>query len=130
MALTKDFGFGPDERLLRDQARKFLRDSFPIDKLRALVAKDHHEAYESAVQPAAWDRGLWKQMVELGWTGLAVPEAAGGLGMKTLVAATLVEELARLAIPSPLQATLLATMVLRAAGAEPWLERTGGGGGG
>ena len=25
MALTKDFGFGPDERLVRDQARKFLR---------------------------------------------------------------------------------------------------------
>ena len=127
MALTKDFGFGPDERLVRDQARKFLRDSFPIDRLRALVARDHHEAYESAVQPAAWDRGLWKQMVELGWTGLAVPESAGGLGMKTMVAATLVEELARLAIPSPLQVTLLTTMVLRAAGAEPWLERIAGG---
>ena len=127
MALTKDFGFGPDEQLVRDQARRFLRDSFPIDKLRTLVAHDHHEAYESAVQPAAWDRGLWKQIVELGWTGLAVPEAAGGLGMKTIVAATLVEELARVALPSPLQSTLLATMVLRAAGATPWLERIAGG---
>jgi alkylation response protein AidB-like acyl-CoA dehydrogenase len=127
MALTKDFGFGPDERLVRDQARRFLRESFPVDKLRALVAHDHHEAYESAVQPAAWDQGLWKQIVELGWTGLAVPEAAGGLGMKTIVAATLVEELARVGLPSPLQATLLATMVLRAAEAMPWLERIAGG---
>ena len=127
MALTKDFGFGPDERLVRDQARKFLRESFPIEKLRALVAKDHHEAYESTVQPAAWDRELWRQMVELGWTALAVPESAGGLGMKTIVTATLVEELARLVVPSPLQATLLATMVLRAAGATRWLERIAGG---
>jgi alkylation response protein AidB-like acyl-CoA dehydrogenase len=127
MALTKDFGFGPDEQLVRDQARKFLKDSFPIDKLRTLVAKDHHEAYESAVQPAAWDRALWKQMVELGWTGLAVPESAGGLGMKTMVAATLVEELARVAIPSPLPATLMATMVLRAANAQAWLERIAAG---
>jgi alkylation response protein AidB-like acyl-CoA dehydrogenase len=127
MALTKDFGFGPDEQLVRDQARKFLRDSFPVDKLRTLVAKDHHEAYESAVQPAAWDRDLWKQMVELGWTGLAVPESAGGLGMKTMVAATLVEELARVAMPSPLPATLMATMVLRAADGAPALERIAGG---
>src|SRR5262245_30163787 len=127
MALTKDFGFGPDEQLVRDQARKFLKDSFPIDKLRTLVAKDHHEAYESAVQPAAWDRDLWKQMVELGWTGLAVPESAGGLGMKTMVAATLVEELSRVAVPSPLPATLMATMVLRAANAHAWLERIAAG---
>src|SRR5262245_32095595 len=127
MALTKDFGFGPDEQLVRDQARKFLKDSFPIDKLRTLVAKDHHEAYESAVQPAAWDRDLWKQMVELGWTGLAVPESAGGLGMKTMVAATLVEELARVALPSPMPATLMATMVLRAASAQAWLERIAAG---
>ena len=127
MALTRDFGFGPDEQLVRDQARKFLKDSCPIDKLRTLVAKDHHEAYESAVQPAAWDRDLWKQMVELGWTGLAVPESAGGLGMKTMVAATLVEELARVALPSPLPSTLIATMVLRAANAQASLERIAGG---
>jgi hypothetical protein len=52
MALTKDFGFGPDEQLVRDQARKFLRENFGIDRLRKLVAADHHDAYESAVQPA------------------------------------------------------------------------------
>jgi len=127
MALTKDFGFGPDEQLVRDQARRFLRDNFPIDKLRALVAGNHHEAYESAVQPAPWERRLWEQMVELGWTALAVPEAAGGLGMKTIVAATLAEELGRFALPSPLGATLVATTVLTAAGAKPALGRVAGG---
>ena len=43
MALTKDFGFGPDEQLVRDQARKFLRDNFGIERLRKLVAADHQD---------------------------------------------------------------------------------------
>jgi alkylation response protein AidB-like acyl-CoA dehydrogenase len=127
MALTKDFGFGPDEQLVRDQARKFLRENFGIDRLRKLVAADHHDAYESAVQPAPYDTALWQQMVELGWTGLAVPEDAGGVGMKMIAVATLVEEIGRVALPSPLVATLAATMVLRAAGAKSWLERIAAG---
>jgi len=127
MALTKDFGFGPDEQLVRDQARKFLRENFGIDRLRKLVAADHHDAYESAVQPAPYDTTLWQQMVELGWTGLAVPEEAGGVGMKMIAVATLVEEVGRVALPSPLVATLAATMVLRAAGATSWLEQIAAG---
>ena len=73
MAQPKDFGFGSEEQMLRDSARKFLKDNSPIEKLRALVAKDHKIAYESDVQPLAWDEQIWKQMVELGWTALAVP---------------------------------------------------------
>ena len=127
MALTKDLGFGPDEQLVRDQARKLLKDSVPVDKLRTLVARDHHEAYETTIQPASWDESLWKQMVELGWTALSVPESAGGLGMKTIVSVALAEELGRVAVPSPLPATLAATAVLKAAGAASWLEKIAGG---
>jgi alkylation response protein AidB-like acyl-CoA dehydrogenase len=127
MALTKNFGFGPDEQMVRDQARRFLRDNFGIEQLRKLVAADHHGAYESDVQPAPWDRGLWKQVVELGWTGLAVPEESGGVGMATIAVATLAEEMGRVALVSPLTATLVATAVLRAAGARAWLERVAGG---
>jgi len=127
MALSKDLGFGPDEQLVRDQARRLLRENVPVDKLRALVARDHHEAYESKVQPANWNEELWKQMVELGWTALGVPESAGGLGMKTIVSVALAEELGRVAVPSPLPATQLATAVLRAAGATAWLEKIAGG---
>jgi alkylation response protein AidB-like acyl-CoA dehydrogenase len=127
MALTKDFGFGPDEQLVRDQARKLLREQFGIERLRALVATDPRGAYESPVQPAAFDETLWRQMVDLGWTGLAVPEAAGGIGTKMIAVAALVEEIGHVALPSPLVSTLLATAVLRAAGATPWLERVAAG---
>ncbi|HEY8514820.1 MAG TPA: acyl-CoA dehydrogenase family protein [Candidatus Binatia bacterium] len=127
MAISKDFGFGPDEQMVRDQARRFLADNVPVDKLRAMVARDHKEAYETDVQPASWDEDLWRQMVELGWTGLGVPESAGGLGMKQIVSVALAEEVGRVALPSPLLATMLATAVLRAAGASAWLERIAGG---
>lgn len=126
MAQPKDFGFGSEEQMLRDAARKFLKDNSPIEKLRTLVAKDHKIAYESDVQPLAWDEKIWKQMVELGWTALAVPEAAGGAGMKMIAVAALAEEIGRAALPSPLIATLIATAVLTQAKTETakaWLER-------
>ena len=139
MAQPRDFGFGSEEQMVRDSARKFLRDNAPVDRLRKLVAGDHHAAYESAVQPAPYDERVWRQMVELGWTALAVPEEAGGAGMKMVAVAALAEELGRAALPSPLTATLIATAVLRAAAlgnagftrgangtsaaAQAWLER-------
>jgi alkylation response protein AidB-like acyl-CoA dehydrogenase len=64
-----------------------------------------------------WDRDLWQQMVDLGWTMLAVPESAGGIGMPVVAVAGLVEEIGRAACPCPLLATLSASYVLAAAGA-------------
>lgn len=127
MALSRDFGFGSEEQLVRDQARRFLRESVPVDRLRSTLARDHHDAYETAVQPAPWDEGLWRQMVELGWTALGVPESGGGLGAKAILLAALAEEIGRVALPSPLPATLAATAVLRAAGANGALARIAGG---
>jgi alkylation response protein AidB-like acyl-CoA dehydrogenase len=130
MAQPRDFGFGSEEQMVRDGARKLLRDELPVDRLRALVAGDHHEAYESEVQPNAWDPRLWESMVGLGWTALWVPESAGGIGMKMVAVVGLVEEAGRAALPSPLVSTLCATAVLRAAPeatAKPWLEQVANG---
>ena len=126
----KDFGFGLDEEMLRDLARKFLDEKLPVERLRTLVAGDHQAVYEQGQRPA-WDEGLWKEMVELGWPGLAVPEQAGGVGFKTVGIAALVEEAGRHALPSPLLASLCASFVLReadAAAAKPWLARIALGG--
>lgn len=109
----KDFGFGADEEMLRDVARKFLDEKLPVQTLRTLVAEDPDAVYERG-EATRWDEGLWKEMVELGWTGLAVPEADGGLGFKLAGIAGLVEELGRHAAPTPLVATLNATYVLTA----------------
>ena len=119
----KDFGFGPDEEMLRDLARKLLGERLPVDKLRTLVAEDHAAVYERH-ERQRWDEALWKEIVELGWTGLAVPEQDGGVGFKRAGIAGLVEEVGRFALPSPLVATLNATDVLaQAEGGRQWLAR-------
>jgi alkylation response protein AidB-like acyl-CoA dehydrogenase len=130
MAQPKDFGFGSEEQMVRDQARKLLREKAGIERLRALVAKDHHAAYEGPEPPCAWDPALWDEMVSLGWTALWVPESAGGVGMKTVAVTAVAEEIGRAAAPSPLPATLQATAVLRCApeaDAKPWLEQIASG---
>jgi alkylation response protein AidB-like acyl-CoA dehydrogenase len=130
MTQPKDFGFREDETLLRDSVRKFLSDNAAVDRVRQVVARDHDEAYQSDIQPAAYDDNLWKQMIELGWTSLAVPENAGGAGMKMVAVAALAEEAGRAALVSPLIATMSATCVLREAdsdAAKSWLEKIVGG---
>ncbi len=130
MAQPKDYGFGSDEQILRDSARRFLDEVATIDKVRKLVAGNHVEAYETPTPPARYDEAAWKKMVELGWSALAVPEDAGGAGMKCVAVAALVEEIGRRAMPTPLVSTVLASYVLREAGtaaAKEWLGRIAGG---
>jgi alkylation response protein AidB-like acyl-CoA dehydrogenase len=109
MIQPEDFGFGAEEDLLRAEVLKFFKKHSDELTLMRLVAADHDPHRPSA---CAWDRESWRKMTELGWTTLAVPEEAGGLGMKTVAVAALVEEAGRAAFPSPLIATINATFVL------------------
>ena len=57
--------------------------------------------------PAGYSAALWKEMVELGWPGLALPEAYGGLGAGFLEVCLVIEELGRHQVPSPLLPTVV-----------------------
>jgi alkylation response protein AidB-like acyl-CoA dehydrogenase len=121
MSLTssspRDFGFGDDEAMLRDMARKMLDERLPMERLRSLVAAAPEPVYDAG-ERAPWDAALWSEIVELGWTGLAVSEADGGSGISLAGIAGMVEEVGRHALPSPLVPTLAACLVLRAAGTD------------
>jgi len=119
MATDDDFGFGEEEQILRDHARRLLGERASLDALRALVAPDAETSYRSDPPPAPWDDALWRQMVGLGWPGLIVPSEAGGSGLGIVALVALCEEIGRAALPSPLSSTLLATCVLRAAKTPP-----------
>ena len=113
----RDFGFGEDESMLRDVARKMLDERLPMEKLRTLIAGSPAPIYEEG-ESAPWDDKLWAEIVELGWTGLAVGEDEGGSDISLVGIAGMIEEVGRHALPSPLIPTLCATMVLRAAGGD------------
>lgn len=110
MAQSKNFGFGEDEAMLRDSARKFFADNCSADKIHAQVA-DNPDIYRPV--ESVWDKALWKQITELGWTAVCVPEAAGGVGMPVVAAVALAEEAGKAAFPSPLISTFNATFVAR-----------------
>jgi len=120
-----NFGFSSEEEMLRDLARQFLDEKLPIETLRSTVSTDPDAVYERGERPS-WDPSLWKELVELGWPGLAISEEAGGVGFKHVGIAALVEEVGRHALPSPLLATLNATHVLSKSEepcAQIWLDR-------
>jgi alkylation response protein AidB-like acyl-CoA dehydrogenase len=110
MAQLKNFGFGEDETMLRDSAKKFFTDNCSPDKLHGLVAQDPNIHRDIACH---WDKSLWKQICELGWTAACVPEAAGGVGMPVVAAVAIAEEAGKVAFPSPLISTFNSTFVLR-----------------
>ena len=115
MAQPDNFGFGEEAALLKESARKFFTDNFSTDQLHALVAPDP-DPYRPLA--ARWREDLWRQMVELGWTALAVPESAGGLAMPLAAVAGLVEEVGQAAFPCPLLGTLNTTYVLSGCGSD------------
>lgn len=127
MTRPADFGFDEEAQILRDTARRLLHEQCANEALHRLVAASSAPA---RARESVWDRALWRRIVELGWTAVAVPERAGGFGMGLAAIAGLAEEVGRAALPSPLISTLCATYVLRAcgsAGAEALLRRIAAG---
>lgn len=126
MTRPQDFGFDETAQMLRDSARQLFKDHLSGEALHRLVAADPEPGRARA---CVWDPALWRRMVELGWTGVAVPEHLGGSAMGLAAVAGLAEELGRAAAPSPLISTLSAAYVLKECGvvADRMLEAIAGG---
>ena len=105
-----NFGFGEEEALLRDSVKKFLQQHCSAPALHQLVASDHRSDRST---DCSWNESLWRQIVDLGWASVCVPEANGGAGMPLVAAVAIAEEVGRAALPSPLLSTYAATFVLR-----------------
>jgi alkylation response protein AidB-like acyl-CoA dehydrogenase len=111
-----NFGLSEEQELLRAEVRRFIDQNCPIDQVRKLMET-----------PEGFDRSLWQRMAELGWVGLTLPEAHGGVGLDWVDLVVVLEEVGRTLFPSPLVSTVLAaTAIERAGSAEQqaaWLPR-------
>ena len=103
-----DFDLSADQVALRDAAGALLDDRCDIATVRR------------ACENGGFDAGLWAAMVDQGWTGIAVPEALGGVGMGTVEAAVLLEQTGAHLAPVPLLQQLAALAVLAGG---PWSGR-------
>ena len=97
-----------EQTMLRDSARDFLAEQAPVSQLRAL--RDTADA-------DGFSRDLWKQFAEMGFTGVLVPEAHGGLGLGHVEAGVVMEQIGHQLAASPLLASgIVAVTALLQAG--------------
>ncbi|MCW3847777.1 acyl-CoA/acyl-ACP dehydrogenase [Sphingomonas sp. LB-2] len=90
-----------DQALLRDTAKEFVADAAPVSHMRA--RRDANDA-------TGFSRDLWKSFAKMGFTGVIIPEADGGLGLGHVEAGTILEEIGRNLSPSPFLATAVAAV--------------------
>jgi alkylation response protein AidB-like acyl-CoA dehydrogenase len=76
-----DFELNDDQQALRAAARELLDGRSTSAQVRATFETE-----------SPWDNELWKAMVDQGWTGIAVAEDAGGVGLGWVEVAVLLEE--------------------------------------
>ena len=102
-----DFQFSAEQDALREAVRAFVGDwSARSDARDGLAVSD------------------WTSIADLGWTGLLVPEACGGLGLGLVDAVVVLEEMGRVAFPGPyLASAVVATIAARRLGLDDAMPR-------
>ena len=85
-----NFDFPDELKQLREQARKFLRERCPTATARRVLESDE-----------PYDRALWQEIAAMGWTGAAIPEEYGGVGLGHLAVCVLAEEIGYAIAPVP-----------------------------
>src|SRR5277367_1741349 len=103
-----NFDLSDDQKLLKEQVRKFLADKCPTKVVRRVLDGNETHAEE-----------VWKGLVDLGVPGVGIPEEFGGLGLSPLELCVVAEEIGRAAAPVPFDTSVvLATEALKLAGSE------------
>ena len=91
-----DLGLSEVQQMLKSSAQEFLSQECPLTLVREM--EEDAKGYTDE---------LWRQVVSLGWTGLAFPERYGGTGGSFLDLAVLLEEMGRSLMPGPFFSTVL-----------------------
>jgi alkylation response protein AidB-like acyl-CoA dehydrogenase len=83
---------------------------------------DPHVVRQLADDPAGISPALWSTLVDLGWTGLLVPDENGGTGAGLLEMCIVLEQMGRIPVPGPFfSSAVAATLAARALGAHELL---------
>ncbi|MGI8559400.1 MAG: acyl-CoA dehydrogenase family protein [Solirubrobacteraceae bacterium] len=110
-----DFGFTDDQGEIKRTARELLGKRASWERLRACT------------ESASCDEELWRELVGLGWPGIAVSESYGGQGLGVVELGILLEEAGYALAATPLLSTASAALVLQRAGSAGQRERWLGG---
>ena len=87
--------FSDDQKFLQNEAKKFFEKEGGLSNARAVM----DNSLES-------DNELWQKVIELGWTGIRIPETYEGLGLGHLELCVIAEELGRSLAPVPFSSSV------------------------
>ncbi|MEX0942616.1 MAG: acyl-CoA dehydrogenase family protein [Pseudomonadales bacterium] len=87
-----------EQSMIRDQAQSWVREQSPVQNFRKL---------RDSGNPLAFNPDTFKSMVDMGWTGIIIPEAYGGSELGYLTFGLVLEEAGRNLVASPLFASAL-----------------------
>ncbi len=106
------FDLTDEQQAIKATAKDFLASRFKSERMREIAASGD-----------GTDPDGWRQMAELGWTGLAVPEQWGGQGLGIVDLAVLFEEMGYALAPSPLFSNTIVALALSLCGSDDQRER-------
>jgi alkylation response protein AidB-like acyl-CoA dehydrogenase len=107
-----NFELSDDQSAIKRTAHEFLAARYKLETVRELAEGEHGFTDEQ-----------WRELAELGWPGVIVPEADGGLGLGAVELVVIQEELGYALAPTPLLSTVSAALMLVAAGSDEQRER-------
>ena len=91
-----------EQKLLKESAAELLKVKSPVYKLRELRDQNY----------IPYDKSLWNEMVEMGWTALIIPEKYNGLNFGYVGLGQVLEEMGRKLTISPIISTVLMSSTL------------------
>lgn len=94
-----------EEQMVKNLAREFLEGECPPSLARAMETDD-----------LGYSLDLWKQMADLGWFGMALPEEYGGQGLPLAYLGIILEEVGRAIAPVPFHSTMVAALAVNTYG--------------
>jgi alkylation response protein AidB-like acyl-CoA dehydrogenase len=109
-----DFGLSDDQREIQRTARELLA---------ARAGVGGFSSVRECAEARRPDKELWRELRELGWLGIAIPEAYGGQGLGSVELSILCEELGRSLAAVPFLSTVLAATLIEHAGSQEQRER-------
>ena len=94
-----------EEEMVKNAAREFLEGECPPSLAR-----------EMEVDDLGYPPDLWRQMAQLGWLGMSLPESLGGQGLPVTYLGIIIEEMGRAIAPVPFHSTTVAALTIAADG--------------
>jgi alkylation response protein AidB-like acyl-CoA dehydrogenase len=99
-----------EQTLLKDTASQFFQEKLPVANLRKLRDEKNADGF---------DRATWKEMADLGFAGVLVPESYGGTEFGPVGLGVILEQAGRTIAATPLLSTvLLGTTAIQLGGSQ------------